>query len=132
MALLAGLCTSISISFGRVASRSQINRIAYVMLSYGMVALLSFVWSRMIRKERHAIEAAGAALAICAGCLNFAGYLLVLQAFSTGPLSLVHPVFSMAIIIPIALSAVVFKERLTPRNIIAVVLCLVAIVLIHL
>jgi uncharacterized membrane protein len=90
------------------------------------------IWRRMIRRERHAIEPAGAVLAICAGFLNFAGYLLVLQAFSAGPLSLIHPVFSMAIIIPIALSAVAFKEKLTPRNIIAVVLCLLAIVLIHL
>lgn len=131
MALLAGLCTAVSVSFGRVAARSPIDRLPYVMFSYGLVALLSYVWNRGVRKGRYDIQPVAIAIGVGAGCLNFVGYLLVLQAFSKGPLSLIHPIFAMAIIIPITLSVIIFREKFTRRNALAVVLCLISVFLLR-
>ena len=130
LALLAGVATAVSVSFGRVAARSPIGRLNYVMFSYGLVALLAYGWNRGIRHGRYSVGAGTVALGVCAGCLNFAGYLVVLEAFSKGPLSLVHPMLSLSIIIPIALSLLVFREELTFRNAVAIALSLVAVFLI--
>lgn len=131
LALLAGLFTAISVSFGRVAARSPVGRLNYVMLSYGLVALLAYTWNRGVRKGRYSVDRVTVAIGVSAGCLNFIGYLLVLEAFSKGPLSIIHPVLSMAIIIPIVLSVIFFREKLTPRNVVAVVLCLIAVFLLR-
>lgn len=129
MALAAGACTAVSVSFGRVAARSGIDRLSYVMLSYGLVSLLSYGWHKGVRGGNYTMGKYGVGIAVAAGCMNFVGYLLVLQAFSIGPLSLIHPVFSMSIIIPIALSVLIYRERLTPRNCVAIALCFTAVYL---
>jgi drug/metabolite transporter (DMT)-like permease len=147
LALLAGALVAVSVSFGRVAARSSVSRLTYVMLSYGMVALFAHLYilrsgaSPVYRRKVQSAEAvlcrrikftrACVGLGAVAGCLNFAGYLIILQAFSAGPLSLIHPLLSMSIIIPIALSVVCYHEKLTIRNVMAVALCFVAILLLH-
>lgn len=63
------------------------------------------------------------------GTLNFAGYLLILQAFAGGPLALIQGISSTSFVIPIILSALVFGEKLDARRGVVVALAVVSVVL---
>ncbi|MCF6334733.1 MAG: EamA family transporter, partial [Spirochaetales bacterium] len=62
--------------------------------------------------------------------LNFAGYILVLKAFAAGSISLVQPIFALSILIPIFLSAFIYKEKVTLIRIWSIGLSLAAVLLI--
>lgn len=130
LALGGAFCTALTVSLGRTAARSDLDRILYVTCSYGLAAFFSLLWSRGVGASPRTLGRGGAALGMAAGLLNFVGYLCVLQAFAVGPLSAAQPVMSMSILVPIALSALMFKERLTLRNLLALLLALAAAILI--
>ncbi|HOO78054.1 MAG TPA: EamA family transporter [bacterium] len=125
----AALCTSITLSLGRCAARSPLDRVLYVTLSYGLAAALAFAWNRFRGPRPRRLPPRWTLLAAGAGVLNFLGYLAVLQAFAVAPLSVVQPLFAMSILIPIALSTVFYREKLTARNLAAVGLALLAVAL---
>jgi len=118
---------------GKLAS-VNVDRNTYILLSYSIVALISlFGYLRLTDIEvksstfkRPGIFAIGSII----GVLNFAGYGLVLKAFAAGSMSLVQPIFTLSILIPIFLSALLYKERLTFIRIISIGLSLAAVLLI--
>ena len=69
-------------------------------------------------------------LGITIGLLNIAGYYLVLTAWSRGPLSLIQGILSTTMIITILLSRIAYRERFNWKNILAVILSLLAVLLI--
>lgn len=131
LVLLSAFCVSISVTAGKVAMMYKVNKLIYMFYSYSIVtigtALLlkvrgkSFLWH-----DRRAVR-----IGISVGLLNFLGYYVVLNAFSKGNLSLVHPIFSLSIIIPIVLSLIIYHERLTFNKVLALVLTIIAINLIR-
>ena len=65
------------------------------------------------------------------GVLGFAGFAAFLQAIKVGDLSIVASVNALAILLPVLLSAIFYRETLTFRKEVAVFLSLVALVLLH-
>jgi drug/metabolite transporter (DMT)-like permease len=132
-AVFAALCTSFSMTAGKLASVS-VDRNSYILLSYSIVALISLIgYLRLTNKEvksrtfsRPGIFVIGGII----GVLNFAGYGLVLKAFAAGSMSLIQPIFTLSILIPIFLSAAIYKEKLTVIRILSIGLSLAAVLLI--
>ena len=132
-AVFAALCTSFSMTAGKLASVS-VDRISYILLSYSIVVLISlfsylkFTPDREKQKtfKRPGIFIIGGII----GILNFAGYGLVLKAFAAGSMSLVQPIFALSILIPIFLSAAIYKEKLTLIRILSIGLSLASVFLI--
>lgn len=133
LAVFAALCTSFSMTAGKLAS-VNVDRNSYIFLSYSIVALISlFGYLRLTDKEEKSrtFTRPGIFLIGCIiGVLNFAGYGLVLKAFAAGSMSLVQPIFTLSILIPIFLSALLYKERLSLIRIISIGLSLAAVLLI--
>ena len=65
----------------------------------------------------------------CVGVLNFAGYYLILNALAEGPLALIQGISSTSFVIPIVLSAFIFKERLNLRRSLVVACAIAAVIL---
>jgi drug/metabolite transporter (DMT)-like permease len=118
---------------GKLASVS-VDRTSYILLSYTIVAFISlFGYLRLPNKEektntfnRPGIFLIGSII----GVLNFAGYGLVLKAFAAGSMSLIQPIFTLSILIPIFLSAAIYKEKLTLIRILSIGLSLASVLLI--
>jgi len=136
LALAAATCITISVLAGKFAS-TRVPLFSYMFVSYSLVVLYTFVIAR-VRASRHETTAnADAPLRVSArygaalGVLNFFGYYLVLKALASGPLALIQGISSTSFVIPIILSALIFKERLTLMRSLVVVIAVIAIVLQH-
>ncbi len=132
-AVLSALCTSFSMTAGKLASTNT-NRLTYILLSYSIVTVISYVlYLTRIPKDKRQGTFSKPAIFITGGTigiLNFAGYNLVLKAFAAGSMALVQPIFALSILIPIFLSAIFYKERLTVIRIISIGLSLISIIFI--
>jgi drug/metabolite transporter (DMT)-like permease len=142
----AAVAHAISMTVGKLAC-TAVPRLEYIFLSY----LMLVVWSLllMLRRAREAnpqgtlgfaappappeaqrLRRLELAFGVFIGVLNFVGYLLVLDAFSKGPLSVVQPVFAMAFLIPTGLAFVVFREKFGPWRLAALAASLLSLWLI--
>jgi len=132
-ALLAALCTSFSLTAGKLAS-TRVDRTSYIFLSYSIVVLVSLATYRKRTthdEKKRAFKSAGVLYTGgLIGLLNYFGYRLVLSAYATGSLSLVQPVMALSILIPIGLSSIVYREKLTFIRVISIGLTLASILLI--
>ncbi len=132
-AVFAALCTSFSMTAGKLAS-VNVDRTTYILLSYSIVALISlFSYIKFTSKEKRENTFKRSGIFIIGsiiGVLNFAGYGLVLKAFAAGSMSLVQPIFALSILIPIFLSAAIYKEKLTLIRILSIGLSLASVLLI--
>ena len=134
LAILAALLFALSMIISKLAAASPENRLAYIALSYAIIflfTLLRYVTKGGRRPYLQALREGRVVLfGAVVGILNYIGYLLVLQALGTGPLSLVQGIFSTSIIIPVVLARLVYKESLTRYRIAAVMLAIASVVLI--
>ena len=132
-AVFAALCTSFSMTFGKLAS-VNVDRNTYILLSYTIVTIISlFSYLKFTPGQERKIIFKRPGIFIISsiiGVLNFAGYGLVLKAFAAGSMSLVQPIFTLSILIPIFLSAAIYKEKLTLIRILSIGLSLAAVLLI--
>lgn len=132
-AFAAALCTSFSMTAGKLAS-TRVDRTTYILLSYSIVACISLIiyWNKTTSADRtQTFKRPGIYLVACTiGILNYFGYRLVLGAFAAGSMSLVQPILALSILIPIFLSALLYKEKLTLLRIISIGLTLISILLI--
>jgi len=132
-AVFAALCTSFSMTAGKLAS-IKVDRTSFIFLSYIIVAIISFsgyLKHRNVEEKKQAFKKPGVyIIGSIIGVLNFAGYALVLKAFAEGSISLVQPIFALSILLPIFLSAIVYKEKLTLIRILSIGLSLAAVLLI--
>jgi len=132
-AVFAALCTSFSMTAGKLAS-TKVDRTSFIFLSYIIVAIISFsgyMNHRNMEEKKQAFKKPGVfIIGSIIGILNFAGYALVLKAFAEGSISLVQPIFALSILLPIFLSAIIYKEKLTIIRLLSIGLSLTAVLLI--
>ncbi|UCF56509.1 MAG: DMT family transporter [Deltaproteobacteria bacterium] len=132
-------CVSISLLGGSVASISSkfaaiyTNRMAFIAISYIVSTFFAFGLKNKLQTEG-ANENPKEALIIgfVMGLINFAGYYSFLKALSIGPLSIIASITGMHFVIAIVLSALIYKERLTPSRILGISLTIVSIILLRL
>lgn len=136
LALAGALCTALSMTVGKLLADTSANRLAYIAVSYSLVFL--FTWSRDAWRRRrlgwlpHRFGRGMALFGAAIGALNFIGYFLVLQAFGSGPISLSQAIFGSSILIPVLLSRVVYREKISRPQLAAIGLALLSMVLIGL
>jgi uncharacterized membrane protein len=63
------------------------------------------------------------------GVLNFFGFYAFLTALESGPLSIIALIAGMHFVIAVALSVLLYREKMTPRRILGIGLTLLAVVL---
>ena len=128
LCVLGGAAATISSKFAALAT----SKSAFMALSYflGTVFSLSIdrVWGR---RQKNARPAAAVKMGILMGLLNFLGFYAFLTALSRGPLAIVALITGMHFVIAIALSALLFRERLTPRRLVGIGLTLLAVFLLR-
>lgn len=123
-AVAAG-CYACSMSVGKLAAQAG-PKLPYIALSYAGTALVAFALVRGWPPR----EALRPGVAI--GALNFGGFVVLLHAFTLGPMALIQPIFASSMLVAILLAARVLHERITVRQVAALGLGLGAAVLIRL
>ena len=117
-------------------------RYAFIAFSYGINAVLSFILrDKLAGKSVTRKRAPGSKgndktkpviIGVGIGIVNFLGFVMLLRAFASGPLSIAATLIGMAFVIPIVLSFVIYKERVTLPRVAAILLALGATVLLGL
>ncbi len=134
-ALLAAFSTSISMLTGKYAS-TEVPKINFIFISYTLVMIYTIIINKLLHKPNENINKSTSKkiilFGIIIGILNFLGYYLILNAFATGPLSLIQGISSNSFIIPVILSVFVLKENFSYKNAVVVFLSIISILLIKL
>ncbi len=110
---------------------AQVSIFAFMLLSNLTTLILSML--SFIRSDHHPNRQAYDATlvwGVVMGILSFGGFAAFLQAIKIGDLSVVASINALAILLPVLLSAWLYRERLTLRKEIAVFVSIVALALI--
>ena len=129
VALMAGAVAIISSKFAAMHT----NKMAFIAVSYIASSFFALGLRKRLQTEE-ANENPKDALLIgfVMGLINFAGYYSYLIALSTGPLSIITSITGMHFIIAIMLSALIYREKLTPSRILGISLTVVSVILLKL
>ncbi|MGM0424727.1 MAG: EamA family transporter [Thermodesulfobacteriota bacterium] len=128
LALLAGGLSAISCKYA--AEHTDIW--AFISLSYILSTLLTLVLApSMFSRSQTGKGGLDLGIGLAMGILNLAGFYMFLRALAMGPLSVVAVVNGMHFLVPVLLSAVIFKERLGASRMLGLVLALAALCLLR-
>jgi uncharacterized membrane protein len=128
IALIAGATASISSKFAAVHT----DKLAFMAVSYLMGMIGSLGINRAVPSTgRSAPRVQAIRLGITMGIFNLAGYYAFLLALQTGPLSIIATMVGMHFVISILLSAVIYRERISPAGLVGLLLTIVSIVLLR-
>lgn len=132
------LCVSLSLLAGAVAIVSSkfaavyTNRMAFIAISYIASTFFALALRRKLQTEKANQNPKDAlVIGFVMGLINFAGYYSYLKALSTGPLSIITSITGMHFFIAVILSALIYKEKLTPSRVLGISLTIVSIVLLR-
>ena len=129
VALVAGAVAIISSKFAAMHT----NKMAFIALSYIASTFFALgLRKRLQTEEANANPKDALLIGFVMGLINFAGYYSYLKALSTGPLSVITALTGMHFIIAIILSALIYKEKLTPSRILGISLTVVSVILLKL
>ena len=129
VALVAGAVAIISSKFAAMHT----NKMAFIAVSYIASTFFALgLRKRLQTEEANANPKDALLIGFVMGLINFAGYYSYLKALSTGPLSIITSITGMHFIIAIILSALIYKEKLTPSRILGISLTVVSVILLKL
>jgi drug/metabolite transporter (DMT)-like permease len=127
--VLCGAVASISSKFAAIST----GKAAFMALSYLLGTFFSLGIERMRGKGKgNSRPAEAVKIGLLMGLLNFLGFYAFLTALSTGPLSVIALITGMHFVIAIALSVLLYRERMTLRRMVGIGLTLVAVFLVGL
>lgn len=95
-----------------------------IFFSLGLVKRFESNWQKSTKNESLIIG-------FFIGIFNFIGFYMILNAFEIGSLSLVASINSLSFVIWIVLSILVYKEKITKRSIIAIILSVIVVILLR-
>jgi len=128
VSLVSGAAAAISSKF----AAGDTDLFAFMALSYGFGTLLSILPGGVfLRTGPPEMRRRSLALGFAMGIFNFAGFFSFLKALQGGPLSLVAPITGLHFVVSIVLSALLFRERLTPFRVAGILLTIAAVFLLH-
>jgi len=121
----------------KVSAEKQCNTAwttcAFMAVSYAISTAASFgLRSRLAAVAGDGDVKTALTIGFAMGVINFAGFYLMLNALSTGPLSIVVSLVGMHFVIAVILSTVIYKEMLTPLKTLGVALTVVSVILLRL
>ncbi|KIH78101.1 Uncharacterized membrane protein [Geoalkalibacter ferrihydriticus] len=133
--LLIGICVvcgataAISSKFAAIST----SKSGFMALSYFLATLFSLmIEKKWIREQTPARTGDAVKIGLFMGLLNFFGFYAFLIALESGPLSIIALITGMHFVIAIALSALIYREKLTSTRLLAIVLTLLAVFFIQL
>ena len=128
IALFSGALAAVSSKYAAAGT----DPFAFMALSYGFGTLLSILPGGVFRRTGPAgTRRRSLVLGFAMGIFNFAGFFSFLKALQGGPLSLVAPITGLHFVVSIVLSALLFRERLTPFRVAGILLTIAAVFLLH-
>ncbi len=126
VAFLATAAVTVIVKF----ASSMKTPLAFITLSYGLNIFISLVTMRSSKDtSKKQINGTSVVLGISIGAVNFLGFITLLQAFALYRLSVVATLVSLSFIVPIVLSMIIYKEKITYARVTGVVLAIGAAVL---
>jgi drug/metabolite transporter (DMT)-like permease len=129
VALVAGAVAIVSSKFAAMHT----NKMAFIAFSYLASTFFALgLRKRLQTEEANANPKDALLIGLVMGLINFAGYYSYLKALSAGPLSIITALTGMHFIIAIILSALIYKEKLTPSRILGISLTVVSVILLKL
>jgi len=129
ISLLAGAVAIISTKFAAMYT----NRMAFIAVSYIASTFFALGLRKRLQTEESEKNPKDAlVIGFTMGLINFAGYYSFLKALSTGPLSIIASIAGMHFVIAIILSALIYKEKLTPATTLGIILTISSIILLRL
>ena len=131
--ILAIVCT-ISNGIGGVLQKFAVQKVNYnnfLGMSYIYAIFISLIFMNLTRTKVKAKKNIKSSLimGVIIGMFIFAGFLALLKALVTGPIGIISPITNLSFVIPIVMGALIYKEKLTTRKIIALILSIIAIVI---
>jgi drug/metabolite transporter (DMT)-like permease len=128
--VLCGAVASISSKFAAVST----SKAGFMALSYLLGTLFALALERKNRGGKSPWVKSGEAvwIGLCMGVLNFFGFYAFLTALQSGPLSVIALITGMHFVIAVALSVLLYRERMTPRRILGIGITLLAVAFLQL
>jgi len=65
----------------------------------------------------------------CMGFVNLAGFYAFLKALAIGPLSIIISIVGMHFVVAIILAALIYREKITTKRIVGIILTIAAIIM---
>jgi len=130
LAIGAMLCLAISATI-TAAVVDKLVLLPFIGMSYFFAIGPSYVLEKRLHARRGTTENI-APLGVAMGVANVTAFYCLLLALQNGPASIVLPVSSLALLVSVILSILVYKERLSKAKAFAILLALVAIVVMKL
>lgn len=124
LAILGGATSTISSKFAAI----QVDSFGFMAVSYSMSTLLVLmVKKRMLPQQEGQRTRPALLIGGAMGVANFFGYYALLQALAIGPLAIIAPLVGMYFVMALLLSFLIYRERVTPLQLLAVTLTVVSI-----
>jgi len=134
LTLLAMITSALTTTTQKFAAL-YVNKLSYITLAYFINIFLVLALSKQIagktnnnKNNKNAFRDAWI-IGLFIGIFNFIAFFFVLQAYAIGPLSIVAPLHDLNFVIAIVLATIIYKEKLTTRRILGIILSVVSVIL---
>jgi drug/metabolite transporter (DMT)-like permease len=126
LAIAGGAASTVSSKFAAI----QVDSFGFMAVSYSMSTLLILlVKSRMFPQQTGQRTQPALFIGLAMGVTNFFGYYALLRALATGPLAIIAPLVGMYFIMAVMLSFLVYREKVSRQQLLAIALTVLSILL---
>ncbi|OGY24921.1 MAG: hypothetical protein A2134_02390 [Candidatus Woykebacteria bacterium RBG_16_39_9b] len=131
LAALAFLGFGLTNLMFKVGERVGANIAIITIVLYLLGAIFSVIWFTSQKQlDLNLIQTKPILIGALAALFSIIGTIAVQQALRNGPASLIYPIVGLSALIVITASLLLFKEVVTPKQLIGVVFALIAVALI--
>ncbi|OEU60554.1 MAG: hypothetical protein BA870_04785 [Desulfuromonadales bacterium C00003094] len=128
LAIAGGATSTVSSKFAAL----QVDTFGFMAVSYSMSTLLILlVKSRMFPQQAGQRTRPALFIGLAMGVTNFCGYYALLRALASGPLAIIAPLVGMYFVMAVLLSFLIYRERITRLQLLAISLTVVSILLLR-
>lgn len=126
LAIAGGAASTVSSKFAAV----QVDSFGFMAVSYTMSTLLVVaVKHRMLPQQAGQRTRPALFIGLAMGVTNFFGYYALLRALANGPLAIIAPLVGMYFIMAVLLSFLIYREKVTRLQLLAIALTVLSILL---
>ncbi|MFC2175032.1 EamA family transporter [archaeon] len=130
LALASAICIAASETIV-AAIIDYIVILPFIALSYFFAIGPSVVLEKHLHKRGKAGKGA-MRLGVAMGLTNIAAFYSLLLALTTGPASIIFPIIALSLLVSVALSMAIYREKVSRTKLLAIALALIAIMVMHL
>ncbi|MFH1822815.1 MAG: EamA family transporter [Patescibacteria group bacterium] len=126
LALFFGVIGSFTSKFGAIST----GIFSFMAVSYFFNSAFSLLLIKKLEKKDENLNTKGAVTTgLIIGVINFLAFYLFLKALAIGPLSIISSMVGLSFLITIILSVFIYKEKITSRRIMGIILAAAAVIL---